>query len=506
MLAALLAILGLLVVKTVSRAQSPTPVTVCGSYGGNLILQQNLSTSNGNCLTVTGDSTTIDGNGQTITVSGSGHAVFNFNKASLTVRNLTSNSDVYINGESADNALVENSDLGGVEIVAADDVTIQNNTLDSAVLGQEKSDAQRITFTGNTVDSTANKLVAIRGSGIVPCAASNHVFTDNTLIARHACSGSSCDEPMALFIWCSAGSTYRSNSIQTTDQAQGIQLRDESDNNAFESNVVTVSANVDGDFGVLNITSGNAGKHHPQNNVFTDNLFRSNGDLALNLQSPGSGNRFERNIFWSNTAALGGLSNDGSNNNQFNHNTFVNVGTGTALTFDYWNNRTADSFTNNIFYTAGATVVRTIQWSFTRYRGDYNLFWSTSSTALFAPQGTFNSWKSAAAPDDTNSRSADPLFVNLAGGNFSLQITSPAVGSASDGTNIGAKGAGTGTLCTENWTCADWSACINGRQTRTCTDQNGCGTTNDRPTLTQSCTVIIPDTAPPANVTNLEAR
>ena len=42
--------------------------------------------------------------------------------------------------------------------------------------------------------------------------------------------------------------------------------------------------------------------------------------------------------------------------------------------------------------------------------------------------------------------------------------------------------------CTESWTCSDWSTCNNNQQTRTCTDSNNCGTTNDKPVLTQTCT------------------
>ena len=43
--------------------------------------------------------------------------------------------------------------------------------------------------------------------------------------------------------------------------------------------------------------------------------------------------------------------------------------------------------------------------------------------------------------------------------------------------------------CTESWTCGGWSTCVNSTQNRTCTDANTCGTTLDRPDLTQSCTV-----------------
>ena len=41
--------------------------------------------------------------------------------------------------------------------------------------------------------------------------------------------------------------------------------------------------------------------------------------------------------------------------------------------------------------------------------------------------------------------------------------------------------------CNESWTCTDWSACVSGTQTRTCTDLNNCNTTKSKPNETQSC-------------------
>ena len=43
--------------------------------------------------------------------------------------------------------------------------------------------------------------------------------------------------------------------------------------------------------------------------------------------------------------------------------------------------------------------------------------------------------------------------------------------------------------CVENWSCTEWSECINGTQTRTCTDLNNCGTTINKPPEVQSCKV-----------------
>lgn len=42
-------------------------------------------------------------------------------------------------------------------------------------------------------------------------------------------------------------------------------------------------------------------------------------------------------------------------------------------------------------------------------------------------------------------------------------------------------------ICREKWTCTEWSFCINGKQTRTCTEENGCGTDLYRPFEEQPC-------------------
>ncbi len=56
------------------------------------------------------------------------------------------------------------------------------------------------------------------------------------------------------------------------------------------------------------------------------------------------------------------------------------------------------------------------------------------------------------------------------------------------GTDNGRPAESQACTCTENWTCSAWSACTDGNQSRTCTDQNSCGTTTNRPPLTQACT------------------
>lgn len=491
-----------------ATAQTPTPITSCGTYSGNLILQNDISASDG-CIAISGANTTFDGNGHTITTT-NGHVLFAYNKANLTVKNLTSNSDVYIAGESSDNVRIENSNLGGVSIVEADDVVITGNTLAHLYLGQEESDALRATVTNNLITGTSNKLVEIRGSGIVPCAPTNHAFSNNTVTATHTCTRGlppgtpgACDEPMIVFLWCAAGNTFDHNTFRGTAQSHGLRIRDESDNNTFTNNTIWVSNTMDGDSGAIFITSGNSGKHHPRNNVFRDNLVRSDGAYALNLQSPGYGNLFERNVFWTKTGGIANMFNDGANNNSFLYNTFYNDGSAAAIRFDYRNDRTADTFRNNVFASTGANAVKIDVLTYGRYAGDHNLFASTNKVSSNYP--SMANWQSAATPDDVNSIFSDPLFIDAAAGNFHLRTSSPARGLGTNGTDAGAfQFDGSTPPCTENWSCGDWSTCADGLQTRTCTDANNCGTTNGRPASSLAC--VMPDTTSPAAVNDLRSQ
>ncbi len=55
--------------------------------------------------------------------------------------------------------------------------------------------------------------------------------------------------------------------------------------------------------------------------------------------------------------------------------------------------------------------------------------------------------------------------------------------------------------CTPNWSCTEWSVCTDELQSRTCTDQNACGTDTGRPSQAQAC-----DSTAPGQVTDLQAE
>jgi len=43
--------------------------------------------------------------------------------------------------------------------------------------------------------------------------------------------------------------------------------------------------------------------------------------------------------------------------------------------------------------------------------------------------------------------------------------------------------------CKEEWSCSEWSSCVDGKQIRTCTDSNKCKTTKNKPSENQSCEI-----------------
>lgn len=47
----------------------------------------------------------------------------------------------------------------------------------------------------------------------------------------------------------------------------------------------------------------------------------------------------------------------------------------------------------------------------------------------------------------------------------------------------------TAKICDSNWTCGNWSECINGTQNRTCEDLNDCDSIENMPSISQDCVV-----------------
>lgn len=62
------------------------------------------------------------------------------------------------------------------------------------------------------------------------------------------------------------------------------------------------------------------------------------------------------------------------------------------------------------------------------------------------------------------------------------------------------------TTCVEDWSCSDWTDCkSNGKQTRSCTDANNCGTTKNKPGISQNCEYYEPQIAIDLDVMSVNA-
>ncbi len=479
-----------------SDGAAGAPLTACGTVTTSVVLQNNLSVSGDNCLTVAADNITIDGNGHSITVSGPNTwAVYVSNHHHVTITNLISTGDVYLQGTSNFSA-VTTSTLGGVTVAGADDVLIDHVSLGGfSSAGGSGNPALRTTFTNNTVTGDGSTLVDFMGSDVHPCPATQHVVTNNTLTSSYRCGAAgqpACNEPKVLFMRCGSGNTVTGNTVRSMGEAMPVRFRDEYDDSLVSYNTFWASSEVDGGFGAFNISTGNNDKHYPQNNVFSHNLVRADDDVAMWLQEGGLNNTFSFNTFWANSDSYVAFFGDAPNGNTYDHNTFYNAGTGEALNVSYRLNA-HDSITNNIFAYGASRAYGYDGWATSRYQADYNLFFNRNGAVAFPPYAqSLAAWKTAVAPDDAHSIEGNPLFANTTAGDFSLLAGSSALGAASDGSAIGAWQPTTQPACVEDWLstpCSEWSTCVNGIQTRTCTDAHACGTADHRPGLTQSCAV-----------------
>ncbi len=501
----LCASVALLVTSPRAGAQTPTPVNKCGNVSGAVVVTADLTATNGKCLVVSGDNTTIDGNHHTITVTGGydNWAISDTHYNHLTVQNVVTDVGVYISGTSS-NALVQYNTLGSVYVSTADDVTIDHNTIGSvSISGTSDDPPARAHLTNNTIVSDNQTIIDFDGGDVGPCPITNFVVTDNTITSNYRCTVKGdptivgqdvCDEPKVLFMRCGSGNTVSHNLLLSNGEAMPARFRDEFDNSMVNNNTFWATHAVDGGFCAFNITSGNLDKHPPQNNTFTRNLMRADDDSAMCLQYEGASNTFSYNTIWANSggyaATVGGPA-----NGVFTHNTFYNAGTGEALGMSY-KDLGVDTFSNNIFDYQSSSAYSYDWWGTDRYQGNNNLFFNRGGSVGFGAYGaTLAAWKVSVAPYDSASKEGDPKFTNSTTGDFSLQAGSPAINAAGDGTNIGVWQTGD---CTSSWSCDPWQTCQDtNTQIRTCRDTNSCQPPTNQPALTQSCD----GTAPTVSIT-----
>lgn len=127
--------------------------------------------------------------------------------------------------------------------------------------------------------------------------------------------------------------------------------------------------------------------------------------------------------------------------------------------------------------------------------GQYNIFLNYSSLpglvqgVILSRTGTNGSTSSSGVLAKlvfrTNNITVFPGVSNLALLDVQLSdINSTALGNSTQNSIVTLSAC----LCVENWDCVAWSACSGGSQVRTCTDLNACGTNNNKPIESRSCT------------------
>ncbi|MEM2478869.1 MAG: Ig-like domain-containing protein, partial [Candidatus Pacearchaeota archaeon] len=79
------------------------------------------------------------------------------------------------------------------------------------------------------------------------------------------------------------------------------------------------------------------------------------------------------------------------------------------------------------------------------------------------------------------------LAENEGSANASFSLTISSAGGSSSGGGGSRGGGGRSYYCSPSWQCSEWSACVNGKQTRSCVDLNNCG--GIPPVTERSCEV-----------------
>ncbi len=102
-----------------------------------------------------------------------------------------------------------------------------------------------------------------------------------------------------------------------------------------------------------------------------------------------------------------------------------------------------------------------------------------------------NFYINASYPGTANYSAVEKVYLVTvsAGSTSSSTTTTPTTTpTTSPSTSTGAAGgAPSSSGCVEKWVCSDWSECVNGEHTRTCSDANACGTAFDSPFVKEAC-------------------
>ncbi len=485
-------------IHEILRAQTVHTVTACQTINqsGTYVLQNNITVTNNNtCFIIQASDVIFDGNGKTISSSTTVVDIDDFygNQnayTNVTVRNVVSDDHLRVFGDLIHDVTFEQNTVRGIDVLGSDDVTVQNNTIGNGGIHINIADRagwyvyrpiiQNNTISGGSTD--VKILLEINGGRSHPCPQTNAVVTNNTI--TNVRNDPPPEATASVRFICAAGTRFQNNSIHGTGTTIGLYMRDEADNGLITNNTFWTNAEE-----AIRIASGNVDKTFPSNNIFRDNIFRSDTGPTLFFQGMGKNNVFQNNIFWGHGGDWSFIG--GAGGNVWDHNTFYITGAERFTTLGYRSGPPNDTWTNNIFDYNNSSVFGYDGWGNLRYSGDYNLFHNRGGVAGFGGFGaTLAAWRTTTG-SDAHSIEGSPMFMDTVNGNFHLQAGSPAIGSGSNGSDIGAQPF-TVPACEETWAYDPWSSCTNHIQTRTASDENACGTTAYRLPLSRSCDTTAP--------------
>jgi len=479
-------------------AQTVINLTGCGQItaSGSYRLANNISTSSSTCLDIKANNVTIDGNGKTITMNAGGDSlsikmsdpsVVAQRWHNISVSNFSSNGS-FATYDNVYDITLTGLTLSGVSVFASDSITITNSTINGtvSVTNNNSNNALDLVFTGNTVTGSGDRFAYFTGDAHVAggCDTSgytidNNIFTDTINVTTN--------NPVNVFLSCTQNGSFNGNTVISTGQATGVLIRDGWSNNSFANNTIHVNRSVDDTRAAIAIVSGSLGGA-PDNNIYSNNTVIADNSKALLNYIGTQGTVFQNNLFVSNSTVGSSMTYTTTSTSsplQFLHNTVIERGTGSGLTFASDGLKNIN-FHDNIIVTASGSVIGGNTSTRSNFTTNHNLYQNRSGAANFSGIGNFNTWRTLV--NETSSLEANPLFVDYTNGNYHLQAGSPAAGVGTGGSDIGAF-ALSGGSCTEVWSCSGWGSCTNGSQSRTCTDANACGTIANRPALSQSCSV-----------------
>ncbi|RLG12597.1 hypothetical protein DRN73_01930 [Candidatus Pacearchaeota archaeon] len=135
-----------------------------------------------------------------------------------------------------------------------------------------------------------------------------------------------------------------------------------------------------------------------------------------------------------------------------------------------------------VYYTGTSTPYANKQVNITD--NNSNLIWQgvTNSDGYVNPYLIFNTTNYGAYNFTISTNESKDIFLLT-----DTPVSLEAAGTPPGGDSESPGGGGGGSTCIENWSCSNWSICINNLQSRTCNDLNNCGTIKNKPNETQNC-------------------